>query len=93
MIIEHDKEFISNIDIEFGEMKACEICGDTVSSGTTNTICSSCNGIRESTTASKGSPAHHVCGCINTDRRNCPWCKKPCHHDTSLNPKILISPM
>ena len=73
-------------------MKTCEICDDTVSPGTTNTIGSSCNGIRESK-ASEGSLVHHIFGCINTDRRNCPWCKKPCHHDTSLNPKILISPM
>lgn len=41
----------------------------------------------------KASPDDHICGCNNADRRNCPLCKKPCHHDTSLNPKILISPM
>ena len=74
-------------------MKTCEICGGTVSSGTTNTTCSYCISARESTIASKGSPAPHICGCINADRRNCPLCDKPCHHDTSLSPKILISPM
>ncbi len=75
-------------------MKTCEICGDTVSSRTTTArLCSSCINIRESKTTSKDPLADHICGCINTDRRNCPWCKKPCHHDTSLNPKILISPM
>ena len=74
-------------------MKTCEICGGTISSGITNNICSACNGIRESTTTSKGSFEDHISGCINLDRKNCPLCKKPCHHDTSLNPKILISPM
>jgi hypothetical protein len=74
-------------------MKTCEICGGTVSSGTTNTICSYCISARESTTASKDSLIHHICGCINADRRNCPLCDKPCHHDTSLSPEILISPM
>jgi hypothetical protein len=74
-------------------MKTCKNCGGAVSSGTTNNICSSCNRIREFTLASKDSLAHHVCGCNNTDRRNCPWCNKPCHHDTSFNPKLLISPM
>ncbi len=75
-------------------MKTCEICGAIVSPGTANNVCLSCNGIREpAATASKGAPEDHVCGCINTDRRNCPWCNKPCHHDTSLSPKILISPM
>lgn len=73
-------------------MKTCEICGGTVSSGTTNAVCSSCTSIREFTTASK-TLVDHICGCINTDRKNCPLCKKPCHHDTSLNPRILISPM
>jgi len=74
-------------------MKTCEICGGTVSTGTTGIVCSACTSIREFTTASKGSLPEHICGCINTDRKNCPLCKKPCHHDTSLNPKILISPM
>ena len=76
-----------------GEMKTCEICGGTVSSGITNTICSACTSIRKSTTALKDSFADHICGYVNTDRKNCPWCKKPYHHDTSLNPKILFSPM
>jgi len=74
-------------------MKTCEICGGTVSSETTNTICSYCISARESTTASKDLLTPHICGCNNTDRKNCPICKKPCHHDTSLSPKILISPM
>ena len=74
-------------------MKTCAICGNTVSSGTNSNVCSSCSSIRESTMASKDSLGDHICGCINTDRKNCPLCKKPCHHDTSLSPKILISPM
>jgi len=74
-------------------MKKCEICGGSGLSESSNTICPFCNGIKESTMASKDSIAHHICGCNNTDRRNCPWCKKPCHHDTSLSPRILISPM
>jgi hypothetical protein len=74
-------------------MKICEICGGTVSSVTTGNVCSACTSIREFTTASKDSLPDHICGCINADRKNCPLCKKPCHHDTSLNPKILISPM
>ncbi len=73
-------------------MKKCEICGRLASSGTTNTICPFCSD-KKSTLTSTGTIAPHICGCNSTDRRNCPWCKKPCHHDTSLNPKILISPM
>ncbi len=74
-------------------MKTCEICGGTVSFETTTNICSFCNSNKEPTLASKDSLLHHICGCDKADRRNCPWCNKPCHHDTSLNPKILISPM
>lgn len=74
-------------------MKTCEICGGTVSSKTTNTICSYCISTRESTKASKDSLTPHTCGCINADKVSCPICQKPCHHDTSLSPKILISPM
>ena len=71
-------------------MKTCEICGGIVPPGATNNVCSSCVGIGE---PKKDSLADHVCRCINFDRKNCPLCNKPCHHDTSLNPKILISPM
>ena len=75
-------------------MKTCEICGGGVgSSGTTDTICLFCSGTKESTPASKGLIKHHICGCNYADRKNCPWCKKPCHHDASLNPKMLIPPM
>lgn len=75
-------------------MKTCEICGGgIVSHGTANAVCSSCSSVRKYTMASKGSIEDHLCGCSNTDRKNCPFCMKPCHHDTSLNPKILISPM
>ena len=47
---------------------------------------------KELTMPSKGLK-HHICGCNYADRKNCPWCKKPCHHDASLAPRILISPM
>lgn len=71
-------------------MKTCEICGGIVPLETTNTVCSSCVSIGES---KENSLADHVCRCINFDRKNCPLCNRPCHHDTSLGPKILISPM
>ena len=73
-------------------MKTCKICGGLVSSETTSNICSFCNKIGNSTSTSKDLE-YHICGCDTSDRINCPWCNKPCHHDTSLNPKILISPM
>ena len=74
-------------------MKTCEICGGTVSSEITNTVCSYCISARESTTAPKDSFTPYICGFVNADRKNCLICKKPYHHNTSLSPKILISSM
>ena len=74
-------------------MKTCEICGTPVSFETNSDICSFCNKIGYSTSNSKDIFERHICKCDTLDRRNCPLCNKPCHHDTSLNPKILISPM
>lgn len=74
-------------------MKTCKICGGQVSYKTTDTICAFCNRSKESVLDSKDSLTYHTCGCNNADRKNCPWCNKPCHHETSLTPKILISPM
>lgn len=58
-------------------MKTCEICGDAISSGTTNNICSYCISAEESTTAAKDSPTPNTYGYINTASRNCPLCNKP----------------
>ena len=33
---------------------------------------------------------NHICQCIVLDRKFCPVCNKPCHHDTSLSPKQTI---
>lgn len=74
-------------------MQTCEICGCIIYPKSTYTLCSSCAIIKKFKKTSKDSIADHICGCINLDRKNCPLCNKPCHHDTSLNPKILISPM
>jgi hypothetical protein len=46
MINEQDRVY-QQYQHRIGEMKTCEICGGTVSSGTTNTICSFCNSIKE----------------------------------------------
>ena len=35
---------------------------------------------------------NHICQCITLDRKFCPVCNKPCHHDTTLNPKQKIDP-
>jgi hypothetical protein len=32
---------------------------------------------------------NHICLCSTTNRRTCPICKKNCHHDSTLHPKVL----
>ena len=74
-------------------MKVCDICHGLGVFLTTNTVCLFCNGTKQSTPASRGFIKNHICGCNTTDGKNCPWCRKVCHHDASLKPRILIYPM
>lgn len=55
--------------------------------------CPFCNGTGEPTNAAKSYIKSHICQCIILDRKTCPLCKKPCHHDTPNKPKIMINPM
>jgi len=72
-------------------MKICEICGGPMSYQTNSNTCLFCNKIRTSGVLKNSE--HHICECNTLDRKHCPRCMKPCHHDSSLNPKILISPI
>jgi hypothetical protein len=36
---------------------------------------------------------NHICYCSTTsDRKSCPICKKKCHHESALRPRILVVP-
>jgi len=52
--------------------------------------CTFCNGTGEWNNAAQAFVRNHICQCITLDRKNCPICHKPCHHDTSLDPKQKI---
>ena len=54
--------------------------------------CVYCNGTGEWNNVAEVYMKNHICQCITLDRKFCPVCKKPCHHDTSLNPKQTIDP-
>ena len=54
--------------------------------------CVFCNGTGEWNSAAQGYIKNHICQCIILDRKFCPVCNKPCHHDTTLNPKQKIDP-
>jgi len=54
--------------------------------------CVYCNGTGEWNMAAQGYLKNHICQCIILDRKFCPVCEKPCHHDTTLNPKQKMDP-
>ena len=67
----------------------CDFCrgAGRFSSG----ACVYCNGTGEWNQAAQSYVKHHICQCITLDRSHCPVCNKPCHHDTTLNPKQQIN--
>jgi hypothetical protein len=70
----------------------CEICnGNKI---TYNMMpCSFCNETGLSNRFAEAFIRNHICYCSTTsDRKNCPVCKKKCHHDSALRPRILIVP-
>lgn len=64
----------------------CDICNG----GKKNQDCPYCNGTGEWNQAGASYLKNHICECINLDRKWCPVCNEPCHHDTTLNPKCTI---
>lgn len=69
---------------------ACDLCKG--SGIFMSNPCVFCNGTGEWNQAAQGYLKNHICQCITLDRKFCPVCNKPCHHDTSLNPKQKIDP-
>ncbi len=68
----------------------CDFCKGLGKFG--SKLCVYCNGTGEWNLAAQGYIKNHICQCIVLDRKFCPVCNKPCHHDTSLNPKQKIDP-
>lgn len=67
----------------------CDFCKGVSSS---SYVCVYCNGTGEWNQAAQAYVKNHICQCIVLDRKFCPVCNKPCHHDTTLNPKQTIDP-
>ena len=65
----------------------CDFCKGVSSS---SYVCVYCNGTGEWNQAAQAYVKNHICQCIVLDRKFCPVCNKPCHHDTTLNPKQTI---
>ena len=59
---------------------------------TSRTVCVYCNGTGEWNAAAQAYMKNHVCQCIVMDRKFCPVCNKPCHHDTTNRPAQKIDP-
>ena len=70
-----------------------DICDFCKGSGMlASNICVFCNGTGEWNQAAQAYLKNHICQCIVLDRKFCPVCNKPCHHDTTLHPKQKIDP-
>ena len=66
----------------------CDLCKGEGS--WSSNACVYCNGTGEWNQAAQSYLKNHICQCIVLDRKFCPVCNKPCHHDTSLSPKQTI---
>jgi len=69
----------------------CVICNGNTKN-MFNEACTYCNGTGEWNQAGENYLKNHICQCKNWDRKNCPICKKICHHDSALSPKQRIVP-
>ena len=71
----------------------CDICNGTgeIIHGVVGQ-CHFCNGTGEWNFAAQHFVKNHICQCITLDRKNCPVCHKPCHHDTTNRPGQRIEP-
>lgn len=69
----------------------CQVC-----EGTKYTYdlkpCSFCNSTGIGNKFAEAFMRNHICYCSTNDRKNCPICKKKCHHSSSLKPYLLSAP-
>ncbi len=68
---------------------SCDVCVGT-GKNLFNETCPYCNGTGEWNDAAVAYVKNHICQCIVWDRKNCPICKKKCHHDSAQTPKQRI---
>jgi hypothetical protein len=82
-----EEELNSNEDT----LEKCQICDG--SKITYNMMpCSFCNETGVSNKFASSFIKNHICLCSTTDRKNCPICKKKCHHDSALRPRLVVAP-
>ena len=69
----------------------CKVCEGTGHIDATDSDCSFCNGTGDSNKAADRYVKSHACQCVFHDRKNCPVCKRKCHHDTNLGSRVLTA--
>ncbi|MCE2498702.1 MAG: hypothetical protein J4F28_06925 [Nitrosopumilaceae archaeon] len=70
----------------------CAVCKGSGTIELLDQQCPFCNGTGEPSRPAASYIKSHICQCVFLDRKRCPLCGKPCHHDTPNRPKILLSP-
>jgi len=73
------------------DLGECSVCFGT-GKNMFNENCTYCNGTSEHNILADEYLKNYICQCITWDRKNCPVCKKVCHHDSSQTPKQKIDP-
>lgn len=66
----------------------CDICKGT--GKFLSAQCIYCNGDGKQNSSAQSYMKYHICQCIFYDRKSCPVCSKPCHHDSSQNNRQTI---
>jgi hypothetical protein len=74
-----------------GFLDKCQICNGN--RRTYNMMpCLFCNETGLSNKFADSFIKNHICLCSTTDRKHCPICKKKCHHDSALRPRLVVPP-
>gem|GEM_PF-1237733 len=70
--------------------KGCAVCKGVGRLSTWRAVtCPFCNGTGEFTKAGASFILAHPCQCENSDRQNCPFCNKKCHHGSNNKPRLV----
>jgi hypothetical protein len=86
MITERDLGKTNGVNI----LEKCKICNGTRRTHD-NMPCLFCNESGLNNRFAEAFMKNHICLCSQYDRKNCPICRKSCHHSSTLKPRIMIS--
>ena len=73
-------------------MRQCNECGNknvgSIGKVVTCNVCSNSWSDEPNNKKRDGWKQPHICRCLVYDRKTCPVCQKPCHHDTTCRQQV-----